>query len=252
MSAASSAQVLQPSRSMSAPPPQRIENTGFRSSQAMPRATAVSALTRRSGATEPADFAGRNAADAWRQRYADWMETPLPRASTDLLPRLPFNDAVKLAALVGTGRMTWPAVNAALDAMIKHAAANDLDGPRGARCLPLRQIAEDEIRARYHAQCDELFAADTHTADAPAPSREQLWRTERILDRMRSARDRELAALRRHICTQPPGQAAMPWTDLAPAESAALARLESTGFVASEGMIAAIDSLASEIAENIA
>jgi hypothetical protein len=203
---------------------------------------------------DPANLAGRNSAVAWRARYLEWMETSLPRTSTGLLARLPFGDAVKLAGLVGTGRMTWPEINAALDAMIKVAAADALDGEwieddTAQRQDPAKRISEDEIWARYHAQCDEVFATDARPTDTGAWSREQLWRTERILDRLRSARDRDLAALRRRLGSQP-SHTAMSRVALSPAESAALDKLNATGFAGSEGMIAAIDSLAVEIAAN--
>lgn len=169
---------------------------------------------------------------------------------------------MKLAALVGTGRMIWPEINAALDALIKLAAADALDGQGEERQAPptqhaAKRIAEDEIWARYHAQCDEVFANDPGPSDTGAWSPGQLWRTERILDRLRSARDRELAALGRRLGAQPPArsgirltpsQAVVPWTELSPAERAALDKLDATGFIASEGMIAAIDDLVGEIA----
>jgi hypothetical protein len=155
--------------------------------------------------------------------------------------------------------MTWPEIHAALDAVIKLAvtdAAGEQSEERGAS--PAR-IAEDEIWARYHAQCDEVFAGDASLPDVNERSREQLWRRERILDRLRSARDRDLAASHRRMEAEPrsplsaitsaPLQATTPWTDLSPAECAALYKLDATGFVGSAGMRAAIKSVAAEIAD---
>ena len=198
---------------------------------------------------------------AWRRRYLDWMldwmEASLPRTSTDLFARLPFGDAVTLAALAGTGRMTWPEINAALDAMIKLAAADALDrrdrynAPPGSDAA--MRIAKEEIWARYHAQCDDVFANDAGPRDTGARSPEEPWRTQWILDRLRDTRDRELAALHRRLAVRPstliPSAIRLkPWTELSPAERAALGTLEATGFLASEGMIEAVDNLIGEIA----
>ncbi|WP_119302192.1 hypothetical protein [Dongia deserti] len=214
----------------------------------------------RSSLPGAADFAGPNAAIAWRRRYLEWTETGLPRTSTDLLARLPFDDAVKLAALVGTGQMTWPEINAALDAMIKLAAADALDGALEdeRHASPTQHTAkatcENEIWARYHAQCDEVFANEGGPSELD--DRSQLWATEQVLDRLRSIRDRELATLRQQL-EQPLGpassairlqQKAMPWTELSPSETRALGKLGATGFAASEGMMAAVGSLVGEIA----
>jgi hypothetical protein len=210
---------------------------------------------------EAADLAGGNAAAAWRARYLDWIETGLPRSSTDLLARLPFHDAVILAALVGTGRMTWPEVNAALDAMIKLAAAEAFgeqpdEHYTAARTRhAVRQTVEDEIWARYHAQCDEVFANGAAASDMATQAPEQLRGTEQTLNRLRSSRDRALATLRRQA-NQPfigleSSQAGMPWTGLSPAQAKALDKLDATGFVGSEGMIAAIAGLASEVPESL-
>jgi hypothetical protein len=180
------------------------------------------------------------------------MKSSLPPASTDLFPRLPFTDAVALAALVGTGRMSWPELDAALDAMVKLAAAEAF-GVRSSAEAGKRTV-EDEIWARYHAQCDEVFAGSIGPADTCPP--ERLWRTERILDRLRSTRDRELAAARRRMharfCAPAPSeirleQSQAAGTELSPAERAALDKLDATGFTASASMVATIDDLVGEI-----
>jgi hypothetical protein len=180
------------------------------------------------------------------------MKNSLPPTSTDLFPHLPFTDAVALAALVGTRRMTWPELDAALDAMIKLAAAKAF-GVRSRGEAGKRTI-EDEIWARYHAQCDEVFAGSIGPTDS-YPS-EQLWHTERILDRLRSARDRELAAARRRMHARSCATAASEirleqsqaaGTELSPAERAALDKLDATGFIASASMVATIDDLVGEI-----
>jgi hypothetical protein len=241
--------------------PQLIENKGLKSFE--PRSKAMGERARAVVAVSlpPADSADRDAAARWRRRYQEWMKAEVQRRTgADLFDRLPLEDAMKLAALVGIGRMTWQAVHAALDAMIKLAAADALDEHSDECHAPsAERITESEIWARYHAQCDEVFAADASFADERSP--EQLWRRERILGRLRSARDNDLAAARRRMSTEPrstlsaitltPLRATMPWTDLSPAESVALRRLDATGFLGSAGMRAAIESLAAEIADTI-
>lgn len=235
--------------------PQRSENTGLKSLKVRWSTITGGVGLRTSGAPEAASFAGRDVAMVWRRRYLDWMESGLPHAGTDLFARLPFHDAVTLAALVGTGRMTWPEVNVALGAMLKLAAADALDGRCAKHSPPSpKRVVEDKIWARYHAQCDEVFSGSIGPTNT-CPS-ERLWRTERILDRLRSARDRELAAVRRRLHVQSSAPAASEirlkqsqeaWTELSPAERAALDKLDATGFIASAGMIATIDDLVGEI-----
>ena len=53
----------------------------------------------------------------------EWLALGLPHNGSHLFGRLPFDDAIRLAALVGTGQLTWTEVNAALDAKIKLAVA---------------------------------------------------------------------------------------------------------------------------------
>jgi hypothetical protein len=243
--------------------PQLIENKGLKSREPRPKAMGERARAVVAVSLPPADSADRDAAARWRRRYQEWMKAEVERrAGADLFARLPLEDAMKLAALVGIGRMTWQAVHAALDAMIKLAAADALDEHSDECHAPsAERIAEGEIWARYHAQCDEVFAADGSAADTDERSPEQLWRRERILGRLRSARDCDLAAARRRMSTEPrstlsaitltPLRATMPWTDLSPAESLALRRLDATGFLGSAGMQAAIESLAAEIADTI-
>jgi hypothetical protein len=229
--------------------PQTIEKMEVRSSRSRWRTAAARGEVFQLASPDPADFAGRSAT-AQQARYLEWMTPVLPRTSTDLVPRLPFGDAIKLAALVGTGRMTWPEINAALDAMMKLATADALD-EQGA-WEETTQDGEAAIWARYHAQCDEVFASDAEDSDAGSWSHEQLWSRERTLDRLRSARDRELAALRRRSAspatTLKSSQTPAPRTQLTAAESDALDKLYATGFVASEDMMTAIDRLVGEIA----
>jgi hypothetical protein len=90
---------------------QKIERKGFKSFPPRPAAAVTSARTG-SGLTMPsfaqaANLARGRAAYAERARYTEWLGTSLRRTNTDLLARLPLGDAVKLAALVGTGQMTW-------------------------------------------------------------------------------------------------------------------------------------------------
>jgi hypothetical protein len=236
--------------------PQVIEHTGLKSREPRSRALGERARVLVAIPCPSADSAGRDAAASWRRRCQEWMRAAgaQPPCGTDVFARLPFDDAIKLAALVGIGRVTWQEVHAALDAMIKLAAAEALD--KHLDRLPphtAQRIAEDEIWGRYHAQCDEIFAG----ADADDRSPEQLWRRERILNRLRSARDCDLAGARRRKSPESrsplsaiplwPLRATMAWTDLSPAEGAALYKLDATGFVGSAGMRAAIKSVAAEI-----
>lgn len=230
--------------------PQPSENTGLKSSRAQWRVIAGGAGADAHAEVAAASFAGRTATRGWRRRYLQRMEARLPRTSTDLFARLPFIDAVALAALVGTGRMTWPELNRALDAMIKLAAANAASGqcakhPARSSGDTAKHTSEDEIWARYHAQCDEVFARSS-PMDTWSP--EHLWRTERILERLRGARDRELSAVRRRVDAGPSTTAASEIRlELSPAENAALDKLNATRFIPSGSMVAAIDNLVSEI-----
>ena len=132
----------------------------------------------------------------------EWLAIGLPHNSSHLFARLPFGDAVQLAALVGTGQMTWPEVNAALDAEIKlaiaqlrarattRAPADPHEAWEGAR-----RAGEDEIWARYHAKCDAVFADDATVDETDLWSTEALRDREQMLNRLRGERDRALAAL---------------------------------------------------------
>jgi hypothetical protein len=183
----------------------------------------------------------------------EWLAIGLPHNSSHLFARLPFGDAVRLAALVGTGRMTWAEVNAALDARIK-LAANRMYGGDGSADAhdtweATRRMAEDDIWARYHAKCDALFANDAEAA-APDPwQRQQLRGRERMLDRLRNERDRALAALSR---MGPPVKRTTTVnatrTRLTAVERNALDKLEASGFAASPLMAGAIRDLAAPLA----
>jgi hypothetical protein len=188
----------------------------------------------------------------------DWLAIGLPHNSSHLFARLPFNDAVQLAAVVGTGQMNWPEVNAALDAKIK-LAITQLRARRGERRAPAdaheawegaRRAGEDEIWARYHAKCDAVFADDA-TADEP-----DLWSTEamrnreQVLNRLRDERDRALAALSCRLGPEPPRQASAqpPAMQLTASERDAVRKLDASGFVSSALMVDAIWNLASPLA----
>ena len=185
----------------------------------------------------------------------EWLAIGLPHNSSHLFARLPFGDAVQFAALVGTGRMTWPEVNAALDADFKLAIAR-LRGGRRAPADPhdawegVRRAGEDEIWARYHAKCDAVFASDTTADETDLWSTEALHDRERMLNRLRGERDRALAALScqlgpkppRQTCTQPPAM------QLTASEHAAVHKLDASGFVSSALMVDAIWDLATPLA----
>jgi hypothetical protein len=187
----------------------------------------------------------------------EWLAIDLPHNSSHLFARLPFGDAVQLATLVGTGQMTWAEINAALDAKIKLAIARQRGGPDTRVLDPdqtwqaARRTREDEIWARYHAKCDAVFADDTDAVSPDPWSREQLRDRERILERLRSERDRALAALSRRM--DPPGRemsaarmkpAIIARTQLAATERDALRKLDASGFVGSRSMADAIRRLA--------
>lgn len=233
---------------------------------------AATPVTPESGKT--ADFAGQILAAAQPSPHP-------PRTSVDLLPRLPFTDAVELASLAGTGKMTWPEINAALDAKIKLATHEALQRQRELcdRAPPrlesdkawvahnawneAKRNGESEIWARYNAKCDDLFANDCGPSDTSPRSLERLFGRERILDRFRSARDAELADLIKRLGPQPPrptasamplspAQVAMLRSQLTTSESAAIGKLNAVGFVASADMRAAIGMLAGEVAASVA
>jgi hypothetical protein len=234
--------------------PQAFEETGLNSPQSVSEAI-----------RDSTSGAARNRANpAWqvstteRTRRMEWLAIGLPHNSSHLFGRLPFGDAVQLAALVGTGQMTWPEVNAALDAKIKLAIAQ-LRAWRGERrALPdphnawqdARQAGEDEIWARYHAKCDAVFAGDA-TADETAPwSAEALRSREQVLNRLRGERDRALAALSCRLGPQPPRQSSTqpPAMQLTAIERNAIRKLDASGFVGSAPMVDAIRGLAAPLA----
>ena len=95
--------------------PQAAEGTGLKSVPAQ-----LDAIAGRGDAT-----ASPRAISAWRgavtehRRRKEWLAIGLPHNGSHLFARLPFDDAIRLAALVGTGQLTWTEVNTALDAKIR-------------------------------------------------------------------------------------------------------------------------------------
>ena len=205
----------------------------------------------------------RQANPAWQvsttesTRRMEWLAIGLPHNSSHLFARLPFGDAVRLATLVGAGQMTWPEVNAALDATIKLAVAQ-LRGGRRAPADPheawedARRAGEDEIWARYHAKCDAVFADDAPVDETDLWSREALRDREQILNRLRGERDRALAALSGRLGPQPPRQTCTapqpPAMQLTAIERDAVRKLDASGFVSSAQMVDAIWDLATPLA----
>jgi hypothetical protein len=188
----------------------------------------------------------------------DWLALALPHNSSHLFARLPFGDAVRLAALVGTGQLTWAEVNAALDARIKLAVirARGGDDRRSMDAHEVweqaRRTAEEDIWARYHARCDAIFARDTAAHSSP---QEQLRNRERSLSRLRSERDRALAALARRMAPPPrPTGAARSAAQMqiTAAERDALRKLDACGFASSPLMTDAIRDLAAPLAGSVA
>jgi hypothetical protein len=236
--------------------PQALERTGLNSpppvSEATGEATPGVALSRANPAWQ--------VSTTERTRRMEWLAIGLPHNSSHLFARLPFGDAIQLAALVGTGQMTWPEVNAALDAKIKLAIVQ-LRARHGERRAPAdphqvwenaRRAGDDEIWARYHAKCDAVFADDA------SPDETDLWTTEavrdreRMLDRLRGERDRALATLSCGLGPQPPRQTCTtlraPAMELTASERDALRKLDANGFVSSALMIDAIRDLATPLA----
>jgi hypothetical protein len=205
---------------------------------------------------------GSRANPAWqastteRTRRMEWLAIGLPHNSSHLFARLPFHDAVQLAALVGSGQMTWTEVNAALDAEIKLAIAQ-LRGGR-AHADPheawedARRAGEDEIWARYHAKCDAVFADEATVNETDLWSTEAVRDRERMLNRLRGERDRALAALSCRLGLQPPRQTCTtpraPAMELTASERDALRKLDASGFVSSALMADTIRDLATPLA----
>jgi hypothetical protein len=191
----------------------------------------------------------------------EWLAIGLPHNGSHLFARLPFDDAIRLAALVGTGRLTWTEIHAALDAKIKLAIARQRarSGDGFASCDPheaweaAQRTGEDDIWARYHARCDAIFAADSTADGIERWSREHIRNNEHVLNRLRNERDRALAALSRRLGPQPPRHApASPHNpatrQLAIAERDALRKLDDSGFIGSQAMADAILELATPLA----
>ena len=212
----------------------------------------------------------RQANPAWqvsataRSRRTEWLAIGLPHNSSHLFARLPFGDAIQLAAVVGTGQMTWSEVNAALDAKIKLAIAQLCAGRGERHALPdrhqaweqARRAGKDRIWARYHAKCDAVFADDTTGDESDPWSTAQLRAREQVLNRLRGERDRALAALSCRLGPQParqhstaqPTSAMSARTRPAAIERDALRKLDASGFVASHLMADAIRDLAMPLA----
>ncbi|HEY3148845.1 MAG TPA: hypothetical protein VGJ75_20955 [Dongiaceae bacterium] len=200
----------------------------------------------------------------------EWIEINLRRSGIALLSCLPHEDAINLSWLVAAGTMTWPDINAALDATIKRAISERLEGVRQSRpgsyeltyeaWQDARSNAEQEIWARYHAQCDTFFADEPDLLGTGLQAIEQVLRRERTLDGFRIARDDALAELSQRLgppparsssCPARPHIAIPPFRPT-PTESELTGRMRSAGFVASAEMAGVIAKLADEIAGSIA
>jgi hypothetical protein len=192
-----------------------------------------------------------------RTRRMEWLAIGLPHNSSHLFARLPFGDAVQLAALVGAGQMTWPEVNAALDAEIKLAITQQRGGRRAPADLheaweDARRAGEDEIWARYHAKCDAVFADEATVNETDLWSTEAMRDREQSLNRLRGERDRALVALSWRLGPQPPRQTCTatqpPAMQLTASERDAVRKLDTSGFVSSASMVDAIWDLATPLA----
>jgi hypothetical protein len=225
--------------------PQGIDRTGLKSPSERGDADGL----RRAATAAARAISAWHGSPAEQRRRSEWLATGLPHNSNHLFARLPFGDAIRLAALVGAGRMTWAEVNAALDTRIKlavamHRSRRDARHPDSWEAA--RQAREDDIWARYHAKCDALFAEDT-AGDAADPwNRDALRDRERMLERLRCERDQALTALKQGMGA--PLRSGIARIQITPSESAALRKLDASGFAASAGMEEAIQSLASPLA----
>jgi hypothetical protein len=184
-------------------------------------------------------------------------------------------DAIALASLVATGKMTWPEINAALNVMIKRAVSEQLarmprgyNGPYDAQAAyeawqDARSNGEKEIWARYHAQCDALFAEDSGPVGKGPAAIEQVLKGERLLDAFRIARDDALADLDRRLGPAPAQpissegrhrryQVAVPRFRLTVTEIELLRRLRMAGFIGSNQLTQTVGMLAAETADGIA
>ena len=231
--------------------PQALERTGLKSPK--PVSGVISDVT--------PDAARSRANPAWqvstteRTRRMEWLAIGLPHNSSHLFARLPFGDAVRLAALVGTGQMTWLELNAALDGTIKLAIAQ-LRGEGRAPADPheawegTKRAGEDDIWARYHAKCDAVFADGATVDETDLWSREAMRDREQVLNRLRDERDRALGALSCRLDPQPPRQtcAQPPAMQLTASERDAVRKLDASGFVSSALMVDAIWNLATPLA----
>lgn len=232
--------------------PQALESTGLKSFLAQP--DNVSSGSKATASARA--ISAWHAAAAERRRRTDWLAIGLAHNSSHLFARLPFGDAVRLAALVGTGQMAWAEINAALDAKIKMAIADERGGRDRLSPGPFdvweqaRRTAEEDIWARYHAKCDAVFADDIDEPSTDPWSREGLRDRERALGRLRDERDRALAALGQRM--DPPQarleMAAQARVHLTATEHNALRKLDASGFAGSTLMADAIRDLASPTA----
>lgn len=235
---------------------QAFESTGLNSSAPDRHEVGADAARTGRGWANPAHHFRETA----QARRMDWLAIRLPHGNTRLFGRLPFGDAVRLAALVGTDQMSWPEVNAALDAMIKLAIAQlraaPGEPPTASDAQPVREDArptgEDEVWARYHAECDAIFANDMNDDAANMWSAEALRTRELRLNRLRDKRDRALATLVRRPDSPPPQRVHTARSggvsQLSATERDALSKLDASGFVASAAMADAIWTLAAPVA----
>lgn len=227
--------------------PQGIDRAGLKS----PSSQGYAEGLRREATAAARAISAWHGSPAEQRRRREWLAIGLPHNSSHLFARLPFGDAIRLAALVGTGTMTWAEVNVALDAsklaIARHRGRQDMRDPDAWETA--RQAREDEIWARYHAKCDALFAEEEIDANTTHPwCREALRDRERMLERLRSERDQALANLDRGMGAPPRHAVSIARTQLTAVEGAALRKLEASGFVASADMEDAIQRLAMPLA----
>jgi hypothetical protein len=254
---------------------QAIDKSGFKSPHGTSSAPGEQSISRGdASALDPndtADFASDRPAIAERRQRPGGN---LRRSGVDLLPSLPLDDAVRLAALVGTGQAHWADVHAALAALIKLATSEALKGYR--LDMPSQpdepwiashdwneamQRGEGEVWARYNAKCDEAFADDDDPFERGPRALERMFKRERILDRLRAARDAELAELMQRLGPPPAAAASQCLThyqravlrvQLTASEADAMTKLHALGFTASTGMMQVIRDFAGSMADHIA
>lgn len=176
--------------------------------------------------------------------------------------------------------MTWPEINAALEAKIKLATSQGLaqrkqeldhtppswrqiedDWTAHSEWNKAKANGEGEIWSRYFAKSSEAYANDPVTEVGPA-ALEHLVAREKVIDELARARDKELAELAQKLGAEPARPTISPMrarpysyatvaSQLTSAETDAMNKLDAC-FTASASMTTTIADVAGEIIGNVA